>query len=153
MKNIKQFKIFESADDDVRMIYTVEDYLVEVLDRYKDRIKDWKITEFLADPKHGDIYKSKNSIINGVYKEVDVSESAPDGSLLTYDISMEIKNENEDTFFGWEGFCDFETFSSVISDIKSSMNRISPKHIYVQVSHTWDTHTIVMSTITNKIKK
>lgn len=151
MKNLRDFKLFESEAEKLR-IYDVEDYIVEVLDKYKDQILKWVIGEYLADPKHGDLYDSTHMIENGVYKEKKSSESAPEGSLLTYDILIEIKNETEDTPFGWEGFCEFDTFNSFINDLRKSLHRLNAKHAYIQVGHGFDKHTITLSLVTNEIK-
>lgn len=152
MKRLQNFQLFESNDQNLA-IYNVEDYMVEVLDKYKDQILRWVIGEYLADPTHGDLYDSKHMIENGVYREKKPSEQAPEGSLLTYDILIEIKNETEDTPFGWEGFCEFDTFNSFINDLRKSLHRLNAKHTYIQVGHGFDKHTITLSLVTNEVKK
>jgi hypothetical protein len=60
MKKLQNFKLFESETEKLP-IYDVEDYIVEVLDKYKDRILRWAIGEYLADPS---IYKLVTALTN-----------------------------------------------------------------------------------------
>ena len=152
MKKLQNFKLFESGTEKLP-IYDVEDYIVEVLDKYKDRILRWAIGEYLADPTHGDLYDTEHYIDNGQYRKRKVSESAPEGSFIAYDILIEIKNDTEDTPLGWEGFCDFDTFNSLINDLKKSLHRLNAKHFYLQIGHGFDKHTITLLLVTNEVKK
>jgi hypothetical protein len=151
MKNIKAFTIFESQEQNLMICY-VEDYMVEVLDKYKDIILRYIITENWADPIHLDLYDGENFIENGQLKKRKISETPPEGSFLTFDILIEISNDSESLKFGWEGFCDFDVFTKFISDLKNSMNRLKTQTCAIQVTHSFDKHIITLSFITKETK-
>jgi hypothetical protein len=64
---MKYIKLFESTDDKLRIL-NIEDYIIEVLDKYKSNILDYIIGEYLADPNHFDLYSTQHIIKNGEYK-------------------------------------------------------------------------------------
>jgi hypothetical protein len=152
MKKLQNFKLFESSDQKLD-IYSVEDYMVEVLDKYKPNIIRYVIGEYWADSVHLDLYDGDCLIENGQFRKRTPSEQAPDGSFLTYDILVEFNNESESNKFGWEGFCDFDLFTSFITDLRNSMNRLEPQNCMIQIGHGFDKHTITLSLVTNQTKK
>ena len=153
MKNLRKFKLYESEQIGFD-IHDVEDYMmIEVLDKYRSNILRYMIGEYWADPVHFDLYEGENIIDNGQFRKKKISEDIPDGSFLTYDILVELSNQSESMKFGWEGFCEFELFTSFLTDLKKSMNRLKAQNCAIQVGHGFDKHTITLSLVTNQTKK
>jgi hypothetical protein len=150
---MKYIKLFESTDDKLRIL-NIEDYIIEVLDKYKSNILDYIIGEYLADPNHFDLYSTQHTIKNGEYKLKDeIYENPPPGCFYVYDIKIDLDNNTTDTKFGWEGFCDFDIFTGLIIDLRKSLNRVPSQACAIQVGHGWDRHTITLSIVTKETQK
>lgn len=154
MSKIHNFKLFESSNDINPKILYVEDYIVGFLDKYGDKISSWIISEYLMDPEDYHAYNTGQTVDNGEYIVMAPSKEAPDGSIIFYDIKIDLDISKLTNIPIWseEGFIDFDFFNSIINDLKNSLYRLDSKNIQIKMDRRNELYAIVLCIITNEKK-